>query len=104
MTKKKAKRIDYGEIIKIEEKDLTNKKIDGRFVDAWCFEDGSKVVISKNARGKRRLRLCVHELVHVCFPSDKFPNVSEKDVLNAEKILTDVLWAEGYRKTDNKIF
>lgn len=97
--KKKTARTDYGEIIKIQEKDLKNKRINGRLVDAWCWDDGSKVVISKGARGKRRLRLCVHELMHVCFPE-----ATETEVLRAEKIMTDVLWAEGYRKTDNKIF
>jgi len=102
--KRKAKRVDYGEIIVICEKDLKHKRIDGRKVDAWCWDDGSVVQIQKGARGKRRLRLCVHELLHVCFPEEKFPNVTESSILHAEKILADVLWAEGYRRSDNKIF
>lgn len=102
--KNKSKRIDYGEIIKVQEKDLSDKLIDGKRVYAYCWDDGSGLYIQKGARGKQRLRYICHELLHICFPEDSFPDVKESDILRAEKIITDVLWSEGFRKPDNKMF
>lgn len=84
-----------GKTIKIKEVNLKNKKINGSKVLAWCWDDGSRVEIQKGVKGKRRLRYIVHELIHC-----SFKNASESEVLRAEKIIGDALWAEGYRKVD----
>ena len=61
----------------------------GRKADSWLIE------IDERLKGKRHLRVLIHELCHALFPC-----ASETATLRVEKILGDVLWRQGYRRVE----
>jgi hypothetical protein len=74
---------------------IIERKLGRSGVWGFCWENG-RIEIDKSLKGKRRLRICIHELCHAAF-GDK---VSEKDVLRAEKIIGNALWEQNYRRVD----
>jgi hypothetical protein len=86
-------RIQTDKKIKIAPKKLGREK-------AWgeAYTDTGNIKIDSRIRGKHRLRILCHEVTHIIFPE-----MSEAKVLVICKILADTLWAQGYRKVDNKI-
>jgi hypothetical protein len=54
---------------------------------------GGKIEIDPRQDAKRRLSTTCHEILH-----EAFPEMSEKQVLRAEKIFLQVLWDCGYRQ------
>lgn len=56
-----------------------------------------RIEIEKRLRGKRKMKVLIHESLHLIFPEK-----SETEILRAEKMLGNILWSQGYRFTDNK--
>jgi len=73
------------------------KVIHGKFgrERAWGMAEGHTIWLDKRLRGKRRLEITLHELVHLLYPEE-----SEENVDAAGKLLSRVLWKEGYRKVE----
>lgn len=64
---------------------------------AWglCWSDGNLIEIDPRQKGKKRFSTLVHEGLHKCFPG-----LSEAQVIQAEKLMADILWNDGYRRVD----
>jgi hypothetical protein len=63
---------------------------------AWgyCFDD--HIVIDPTLRGKKHMEIFLHELLHfVC------PELSEEEVIKKSIMMTNTMWADGYRKADH---
>lgn len=73
------------------------KVIHGKFgrEKAWGMAEGHTIWLDKRLRGRRRLEITLHELVHLLYPEE-----SEEHVDAAGKLLSKVLWKEGYRKVE----
>lgn len=64
---------------------------------AWgqAYKDTARPVIEIDPRlsARRELEVLCHESIHVAFP-----DMPEKDVDRAGKVISDVLWQENYRR------
>ena len=85
LKKKKVKKI------KVIYRKLAREKVEG-----WAHLNKDKIEIDERLVGRKRLRVLVHELTHLAFES-----ATESEVLNAERIIGNTLWQEGFRKVDN---
>lgn len=61
---------------------------------AWGMAETSanKIWLDERLRGKRRLEVTVHELMHLLYPEE-----SEENVDHAGKLISRILWREGWR-------
>ena len=64
--------------------------------DIWGLADSYPLQIDPRCRGKKELEIYIHESLHYLFPK-----MSEEEVERKSILLTNTLWHEGYRKTDN---
>jgi hypothetical protein len=66
---------------------------------AWglAHHDGHYIEVDERLRGKKRMEIIVHECLHLLFP-----DASEKEIETKSIILTNTLWQQGYRATDNE--
>lgn len=80
--------------ITVKKRKLGREKCWGQ---AFVGEDYMEV--DQTLRGKRRLRIYAHEILHLLWP-----DASEKEIEEKSTILTDTLWNEGYRWSDLKNF
>jgi len=73
------------------------KVIHGKFgrERAWGMAEGHTIWLDKRLRGRRRLEITLHELVHLLYPEE-----TEENVDAAGKLLSKVLWKEGWRKVE----
>ena len=62
----------------------------------WGLADEYPLQIDIRCRGKKELEIYIHESLHYLFPK-----MSEEEVERKAILLTNTLWHEGYRKTDN---
>lgn len=56
-----------------------------------------RIVIHDGLRGRHRLTILIHELLHA-----EFPQASEEAVEQAGKDIARVLWSLGYREQETK--
>ncbi len=66
-------------------------------IKRWAQTDGVTAELDVRAVGKKELELLMHEFLHILFP-----DLSEKEVKKKSIIITHTLWAEGFRKVDNR--
>jgi len=63
----------------------------------WGFADfqSRKIVLHSSLKNgtRRRLSILVHELTHACFPE-----ATEAQVVEAERIISQALWNDGWRR------
>ncbi len=60
----------------------------------YCYPD--HIELDERLQGKKHLEILTHEALHFLFP-----DASEKEITNKAIILTNTLWSESYRRTDN---
>lgn len=63
----------------------------------WCDQDRKQILVDQKARGKRRLEICIHEMLHA---ADW--HKSEEWVQDTGHELANALWRLGYRKTEGE--
>lgn len=73
---------------------IIEKKLGRSGVVGQCWEYG-RIEIDERLMGKERFFTIIHELTHYCFQ-----DATERQVLKAEKIMGNVLWAENYRRVE----
>jgi hypothetical protein len=87
--KKKRKKV------KVIDKKLGREKLHGQ---VWGYMDDNPLIeIDPRLKSKERLIILVHEAMHV-----SFPNMAEKRVIRAGKLIGSILWTDGYRRIDIK--
>lgn len=64
--------------------------------NVWGHADSYPLEIDARCRGKKELEIYIHESLHYLFPNESEERITRKAIL-----LTNTLWHEGYRKTDN---
>lgn len=74
--------------IKVVRKKLGREKIWGQAHDY--------IELDSRLKGKKELEIIIHEATHILFP-----DAEEDEVIRTSVMLTNTLWNEGYRKTDN---
>jgi len=62
----------------------------------WGHADSYPLLIDSRCKGKKELEIYIHESLHYLFPE-----LSEEKTERKAILLTNTLWHEGYRKTDN---
>ena len=77
----------------IVEKNLGRERVHGQ---VWGYMDDNPLIeIDARLKGKERLVILVHEAIHVAFP-----NMNERQVIRAGKLVGSVLWSDNYRRVD----
>lgn len=68
--------------------------------NAWgrAFQEDKIVELDPRLVGKKLLGTALHEGLHVAVPE-----LSETRVLEAEKLICDMLWKIGFRKVDDRV-
>ena len=61
----------------------------------WCYFEPRKILISKKLRGKTRLDVLIHEMLHA-----HHRQLSEESVTQTATDIAEVLWDLGYRDVD----
>lgn len=73
---------------------LTIKEVKLGRSKAWGQTDCKKLIeIDPRMKSKKYLRILVHELLHVCFPT-----MGEREVRRVSRIIRDGLWKQHYRR------
>ena len=57
--------------------------------------DNPLIELSPDLKGKDRLIILVHEVLHCAFPS-----MSEKRIIANSKLIAGCLWTDNYRRID----
>ena len=78
---------------------ITERRLGREKVWGFSYKGDNLVEIEKTLKGKRRFKVLIHEVLH-----ELFPDASETKILEAEKILGNILWDQDYRRVDNKKF
>lgn len=76
--------------IKIIYKKLGKEKAHG-----ISYSDG-EIFIDSRLKGKKKLEILIHEVLHLLNPMD-----SEETIVKKSVTLCKILWKEGYREIDN---
>lgn len=77
--------------IKVKYKSLGKHKV-------WGFSDSAGFVeLDIKLKGKKHLEILIHECLHLLYPED-----SEEEIVKKSVILCQTLWAEKYRRVDDK--
>ena len=58
--------------------------------------DQYPLLIEERIRGKKKLEIMVHEMLHYIYKSQPEENIEKAAIL-----ITNTLWNEGYREVDN---
>jgi len=74
---------------------ITERRLGQHKAHGLCWADG-KIEIDSRLRGKKRLEIVCHEILH-----HLYPELVEAKILQAGKIMGNALWKQGYRKTDS---
>lgn len=61
-----------------------------------AHSDGNLIELDTRLKGKKHLEILTHEALHLLFPK-----LTEEQVISKSVSLTNLLWSEGYRRTDN---
>jgi len=59
----------------------------------WCYFKDHLIEIDEGIKNKKRLDTLIHELTHAIFP--KLPH---DKVYDTARVITEVLWKDGWRK------
>jgi len=62
---------------------------------AWGTQEPGRIEIDARLRGRRRLTVLVHELVH-----EGLPRMAESAVERLAGLIGRELWRQGYRRTE----
>ena len=81
---------------KFKKPKIVEKKLGRSGCWGFCYWEKPLIEIEKSAKGKKRLKYVVHELLHYVFG----PSLPEYKVLKAERIIGDALWDQKYRRID----
>jgi hypothetical protein len=76
--------------IKVEYKKLGKKKL-----WAQALFETNTIELDVRAKGKKHLELLNHEGLHILLPT-----LNEDEIVRISTSLTDLLWKENYRRTD----
>ena len=67
-------------------------------VDGLCDHESNSVSISPGQKPRRRLDSLIHEGIHMCRPE-----LCEDNVARASKVLTKILWKDGWRRRKARV-
>lgn len=59
----------------------------------WAYIAQDKIDLYHKLKGKQHLKIILHEKLHLLFPDHE-----EKAIVRLSKELSEMLWADGYRK------
>lgn len=63
----------------------------------WGFAHSDGLIeIDERLKGKKKMEIIIHEVMHLLNPSD-----DEEEVVRKSVLLTNTLWHEKYRVVDN---
>ena len=71
------------------------KKLGRSNVYGFAYIGDNYIEIDSRLDKKRLLSTLLHESLHLAFP-----NESESSIIKAERVITNILWSEGFRKID----
>jgi hypothetical protein len=71
------------------------KKLGKEKAHGISFSDG-EIYIDSRLKGKKKLEIIIHEVMHLLNPTD-----SEEAIVKKSVTLCKILWKEGYRQMDN---
>ena len=74
---------------------ISERKLGRHQAHGLCWDDGT-IEIDPRLKGKKRLEIVCHEIIH-----HLAPDWDEQKVLKAGRIMGLALWKQGYRKTDS---
>jgi len=74
---------------------IIHKKLGREKAHGIADSDGT-IYIDPRLKGKKRLEIYIHEILHVLYKED-----SEEQIVANSVALTKILWKEGYRRVDN---
>lgn len=77
--------------IRVFHKNLGKKRIWGQ-----AFTETNIIEIDTRAKGKKFLEILIHEVNHICFSY-----LTEEEITKKSIQITNVLWEQGIRPTDN---
>jgi len=83
--------------IKVKKGKLGRRRYQGYQIYGWADEKKRVIEIDSRLQGKKKMRVLIHEAVHVAEPS-----LSESEVEKIEKLVGETLWSEGYRFVELK--
>ena len=58
-----------------------------------AYQGENLIELDPRQNNKEFLSTAIHEVVHILYP-----DLTEKQVIHAEKVLTDVIWRLNYRR------
>lgn len=69
-----------------------------RLKRVWGYAvlDDMTIEIDDRCKGKKHLEICMHEMVHLCWPDE-----TEEEVVRKSILMTNTLWHEKYRRVDD---
>lgn len=89
-------------IPKVIEKKLGRQRIMGADrktrIIGYAEYDKNLISIDPRQSPKEYFDTLTHEAVHFAFPEFDFPDVTEKEVIRAGRLISKILWRAGYRK------
>ena len=68
-------------------------RVTDQAVDGMCDHDGNLVYVDPKQKGRERLDTLIHEMLHATRPE-----MGEENVAAVAKVLTTVLWRNGWRR------
>ena len=63
----------------------------------YAYPYDNRVEVEERLKGKKQMEIILHECMHVLFPK-----ADEVEIEKKSAMLTNTLWHEGYRMTDNE--
>ena len=72
------------------------KKLGKHKAHGFAYPSLRKIEIDERLKGKKLLEILTHEVSHLILPNDTEEKIQELSIA-----ITNVLWKEGYRRTDN---
>ena len=75
---------------------VVNRKLGREKAWGQCWHGENLIEIDPRQPENEYFSTIIHECLHLCF-DDK--NLTEEEILAAEKLIFNTLWSHGYRKT-----
>lgn len=72
--------------------EMEEKKLGRHNAYAFAYFDEHKIVLDPRLKGKHKLEIFLHELLHIADPE-----MEEKDVVRISKVLSHNAWRHGVR-------
>lgn len=77
--------------------EIFHEKLGRQKVSGLAYTEDNKIVIEERLFGKEYFATAIHESLHMALPE-----LSEKKVVHAEKVIINILWDMGFRYVDVK--